>query len=166
MVDARIVSVAGVAALLGGVAWVVKGAAIPATGDQPPLLFGVALPLFGIALVGVTVSTMPASRWRTTAIGLGGTSVVAGVVALAGEARDMELHAAIAVSALALVAGLLMLRGVRRWPAPLAWWIGVATVPAQLVGGALAEIDERLLEVPHTALGLAWAVFGWAMLRA
>jgi hypothetical protein len=41
----------------------------------------------------------------------------------------------------------------------------VATVPALLVGGALAEADERLLEVPLLCLGLAWTSIGLMTLR-
>jgi hypothetical protein len=43
----------GLAAMLGGVMWVVKGGAIMLTGEQPPILFEAALPLFAVGLVGL-----------------------------------------------------------------------------------------------------------------
>jgi hypothetical protein len=41
----------------------------------------------------------------------------------------------------------------------------VGTVPALLVGGVLAEVDERLLEVPLLCLGLVWTSIGIRTLR-
>jgi hypothetical protein len=43
----------GLAAMLGGVMWVVKGGAIMLTGEQPPMVFEAALPLFAVGLVGL-----------------------------------------------------------------------------------------------------------------
>jgi hypothetical protein len=71
---------------------------------------------------------------------------------------------ALAISSLTLLVGLVSLPRHGRWPAPLAWWIGVAMV-ALVVGGILSELDERLLETPLICLGLAWMVVGWAALR-
>jgi hypothetical protein len=66
----------------------------------------------------------------------------------------------------ALLLGLLLLdRGGGR-PAPLLWWIGVAMVPALVVGGILSELNERLLEIPLTGLGLSWIVVGCQALSA
>ena len=42
----------------------------------------------------------------------------------------------------------------------------MSTVPALIVGGALSVIDERLLEIPLTCIGLAWIVVGWAILSS
>ena len=72
---------------------------------------------------------------------------------------------ALALSSVALLIGLLTLARNGRWPAPLAWWIGVALVPAFLVGGVLSEIAERLLEIPLVCVGIAWMTVGWAGLR-
>ena len=41
------------------------------------------------------------------------------------------------------------------------FWTGAGTLPALAVGGALAEIDERLLEIPLVCVGLAWMRVGW-----
>ena len=37
-------------------------------------------------------------------------------------------------------------------------------VPAVLVGGLLAELDERLLEIPLVCLGVAWMAVGFGVL--
>lgn len=89
-----------------------------------------------------------------------------GLVALTGELLGEEsLDPFIAASALALLTGQLCLLGVRPAPAPLTFWTGVGTVPALLVGGVLAEVDERLLEIPLLCLGLAWTSIGLMTLR-
>ncbi|MGH2394137.1 MAG: hypothetical protein ACRDGH_11715 [Candidatus Limnocylindria bacterium] len=154
----------GVAAVLGGLAWTVKGTVILAGGDQPPLLFEIAPFLFGVALLSVVRSTLPPSRRRVAASGLAAVSVLAGLGALASDLVGEVSGVALAISSLALLMGLLLLARRGPWPAPLAWWIGVAMVPALVVGGILSELDERLLEIPLTCLGLAWMVVGWAAL--
>ena len=58
------VRLGGVAALLGGVAWAVKGGVILAGGDQPPLLFEAAPCLFGLGLWSVARVTLPPGRRR------------------------------------------------------------------------------------------------------
>jgi len=64
------VRLGGVAALLSGVAWTVKGGVILAGGDQPPLLFEAAPGLFGLGLWSVAHATMLPSHRRTAALGL------------------------------------------------------------------------------------------------
>ncbi|SDK49125.1 hypothetical protein SAMN05428985_104224 [Nocardioides sp. YR527] len=154
----------GVAALVGGLAWAVKGTVILGGGDQPPLLFEVAPMLFGVALLSIAYSTLPPSRRRTAALGLAAVSVIAGLVALVSELVGEVAGMALAISSIALLIGLLLLPRRGHPPAPLAWWIGAVTVPALLVGGILPELDERLLEVPLTCLGVAWIVLGWTAL--
>ena len=158
------VRLGGVAALLGGAAWTVKGGVILAGGDQPPLLFEAAPGLFGLGLLSVARSTMRPSRRRSAALGLAAVAVAAGVLALVSDLVGELWGAALAVSSVALLAGLLTLARNGRWPAALAWGIGAAMVPSLVVGGALAEIDERLLEIPLVGLGITWVVVGWATL--
>lgn len=79
--------------------------------------------------------------------------------------REREFNPALVVSSLSLLVGLLTVPRHAAWPAPMAWWIGIALVPAMLVGGVLSELDERLLEVPHICLGIAWMTVGLALLR-
>lgn len=161
----RLARFGGVAALLGGLAWTVKGMVILVGGEQPPLLFECAPVLFGIGLLGVAYSTMPPSRRRKAPLGLAVVSALAGLAALVSDLVGEVAGVALAISSLTLWIGLLTLPRRGRWPAPLAWWIGVAMVPALVVGGILSELDERLLEIPLICLGLAWMVLGWTALR-
>ena len=162
--SARLIRIGGWAGLAGGFVWVIKGASILAADVQPPLVFEVALPLFGLSLLGVAHLTL--REMRRAAVGaLAWLAVVAGLVALASELLDKGWDESIAASSLALLIGQLALTRSGRAPAPLAFWIGVGTLPALAVGGLLAEIDERLLEIPLVCVGLAWMVVGWVTLR-
>jgi hypothetical protein len=163
--SARLVRLGGAAGLAGGLAWVVKGAFILAVDEQPPLTFEVAMPLLGASLLGVAHVTVPTSRRRTVVVALGSLALVSGLVALVSELLGESWDPSIAVSALALLMGQLCLVGVTLAPAPLTFWTGVATLPALMVGGVLAESDERLLEIPLVCLGLAWMLVGWVTLR-
>ena len=156
-----LVRLGGLAAFLGGLAWTMKGLVILMGGDQPPLLFEAAPVLFGAGLLGVGYSTMPPGRRRASTLAFAALSSVAGLVAVASELVGEVWGLALALSSLALLIGLLTLPRRGRWPAPLGWWIGLFMVPGLVVGGALSRIDERLLEIPLTCLGLAWMVLGW-----
>ncbi len=162
--SARLIRIGGAAGLAGGLAWVIKGVAILAADEQPPLLFDLALPLFGLSLLGVAHLTLRQVR-RTVVAALAWLAVVTGLVALVSELFDKGWDASIAVSSLALLIGQLTLARTGQAPAPLTFWIGVGTLPALAVGGALAEIDERLLEIPLVCVGLAWMLVGWVTLR-
>lgn len=161
---ARLIRIGGAAGLAGGLAWVIKGATILVVGEQPPLAFGLALPLFGLSLLGVALLTSRGTR-RTIAAGMAWLAVVAGVMALWSELFDSGWDQSIAVSSLGLLLGQLALSRSDSAPAALTFWIGVATLPALAVGGALAAIDERLLEIPLVCVGLAWMLVGWVTLR-
>jgi len=110
---ARLVGIGGAAALAGGLAWVIKGVTILVVGEQPPLAFGLALPLFGLGLLGVAVLTSRGIR-RTIAVGLAWLAVVAGVMALWSELFDSGWDLAIVTSSLALLMGQLTLPRKRR----------------------------------------------------
>jgi hypothetical protein len=161
----RLARLGGAAAFLGGLAWTVKGVVILAGGDQPPLLFELAPALFGVGLLSVAYSTMSPGRRRTVALAFGAAATVAGLAALVSDLVGEVAGGALAISTVALLIGLLTLTRNGRWPAPLAWWIGVALVPAFLVGGLLSEIDERLLEIPLICVGIAWMSVGLTGLR-
>ena len=156
----------GVAAAIGGLAWVVKAAAILATGDQPPLVFEAAPLFFGVALTALALTSELRGGRRTTAVALGLLTVTAGVVAGVTEAVGQVWGPAIAASSLALIAGLLLL-GHRSSSVPhrFAWWIGVSILPALVVGGLLSAINERRLEVSILTLGLMWMWLGGILLR-
>lgn len=162
---ATLVRVGGAAGLLGGLSWVVKSVTILVTGHQPPLTFDVTLPLLGASLVGVAHLVLVPGRRRTVVLTAAWLAVVTGSVALGNELLGESWDPAIAAWALALLVGQVCLLGVRSAPAPLTSWTGVSTVPALLVGGALAEIDERLIEVPLVCIGLAWMAIGFVTLR-
>lgn len=148
---------AGVAAGIGGLAWTVKAAVILATGGQPPLLFEAAPLFFGAALTALALSSDLQGRRRTAAIALGLLTIAAGAVAGVTEAVEQVWGPAIAVSSLALIAGLLLLgRRASSVPHRFAWWIGASILPALVVGGLLSAINERLLEVSILTLGLMW----------
>lgn len=162
--SARLIWIGGAAGVAGGLAWVFKDMAILAVDGQRPLAFEVALPLFGLSLVGVALLTSRGSR-RTIVVGLAWLAVVTGLMALVSELLDKGWDESIAASSLALLIGQLTLARSGRAPAPLTFWTGVATLPALAVGGALAEVDERLLEIPLVCVGLAWMLVGWVTLR-
>lgn len=162
---ARLARLGGVAAFLGGLAWTLKGIVILAGGDQPPLLFEAAPALFGLGLLSIAFGEMPQSRRRGSALGLSAVAILAGLAALVSDLVGEVAGAALAISSVALLLGLLTVGRNGRWPAPLVWCIGLAMVPALIVGGALSAIDERLLELPLVCLGVGWMAVGWAMLR-
>ncbi len=163
--------IGGVAAVVGAACWAIKGAAILATGDQPALLFEIAPVFFAIAAV-VLARQVPGPRGQAAlaaALVALVCSLVAGVSDLVGELLDP----AIGLSML----GLLVALSPIGWPRSgssedtrvaslrIAFLLGVGTIPAIAVGGALSEIDERLLEVPLVALSLVWAWLGIQMVR-
>lgn len=162
---ATLVRVGGVAGLAGGLSWVIKGMMILTTGDQPPLTYELAPPLLGASLLGVAHLAMPRSHRRAFVAASAWLAVASGLVALGSEVLDESWDPSIATSALALLIGQLALLKVRPAPAPLTFWIGVGTVPALLIGGVLAEINERLLEIPLVCLALAWMLVGSVTLR-
>ena len=153
-------SCAAVAAVVGGVAWVVKGGAILAGLDQPPLLLDVGVAAFPVALVCVA-----ASAHRPASLALGVVALVSGWLALATEVAGRGQGPTILVSSLALVLGLALLGG--EGPEQrAARAIGLATVPVLLLGGLLTLVDERLIEVPTVVLGLAWLLLGLGLAGA
>ena len=146
--------------------WAVKGIAILATGDQPPFAFEVAPPLFALGLVGLH-ARLGSRGDRAAKAGVALACAAAAFFVAGMGARSLELDVAFVVTTLATslcILAALVLLGVaaRRGRAiagparhvPLA--MGVLAVPALLVGGLLAELDERLLEIPLVLLAGAW----------
>ena len=165
------------AAVAGGAMWAVKGAVILAVGDQPPLLFEVAGLLFPLALVGLH-HRLSGGGGRPGQIG-GLLARLAGLGALATaaygglvrEPSDVLLGALIALTALSTFIGLLLLGLAARSTEalPERWRnlpaaMGIAAIPAIMVGGVLEAIHERLLEVPIVVLGIGWALLGVVLL--
>lgn len=171
---------AGVAAALGGVAWVVKGGVIIATGNEPPVAFALGPPLFQLGLFGL-YARLEGRGGRLGRIGgalvySGALLFVATAVLFAVAAPEVSEESFGPVNALILGIGLTVLASLlslgvatRRartlgpgWSA-LPLWIGVLAVPSLALGAALEQISERLLEVPIVAMGLAWTALGYAL---
>ena len=53
MASSALVRLGGLAAVGGGLMWIVKGGAILLTGQQPPVVFEAAMPLFAVGLLGL-----------------------------------------------------------------------------------------------------------------
>jgi hypothetical protein len=157
--------VGAAAALLGGLAWTIKGAAILIADEQPPSLFEAGPAMFGVWLLSAGLFAMPSARRRVVVLSLACVSTISGGVALVSELTGELIGAALAVSSVALLAGLLSLDRHAPWPLPVAWWLGAVTAPALLVGGMLSAIDERLLEIPVVVVGLGWMLLGVASSR-
>lgn len=158
--------------------WAAKGLSILVTGDQPPLLFEVPLVLFPIGLLGLYHRL---SDWESAWVRCGGAAAWAALatgvltaltVVLGGkDAPDVLVGSGIAITALGTVLGLVLLgkaaRAARLFPGrwrflPLA--LGLTTIPAiTVVGGVLAAINERLLELPLVVIALGWILLGRAI---
>lgn len=167
MESSILIRLGGLAAVVGGLLWVVKGGAILLTGQQPPVVFEAALPLFAVGLLGL----------HARLEGCGGPL---------GKAGALVAYAALAAAALVFVAPLppfyavagfgpfigLVLVGSATlqagtfsppWSAlPLATGLGGPIL--LLAGGGLALMGERLLEIPIVVVGLAWMLLGYSVL--
>lgn len=164
---------AGLLALLGGACWTVKAAAILAGGAQPYGLFEWAPAAMGVALAVLTLTP----GWRVGVLG----ALAAWCAALLGPAAGAAyvampehwlFNGLFFLANLAVVVALYLVgRRVRHQAAlgrrsGLPRRIGLWTVPAVLAGGLLAEVQDRLLELPILLLGLAWLTLGVVILGA
>ncbi|HET6653260.1 MAG TPA: hypothetical protein VFH10_11510 [Nocardioides sp.] len=167
MTNRRVPSLGGACAVVAGLLWVVKSTSILVTGYQPPVIYELAMLLFGLAVVGLAAGER-ARAVRT----LGWAAAACGCLALVGEALGDTWNVAIVVSTLATLTGLLVagLSAPARSPGSVAWvavLIGAGTLPALVVlAGPLALVDERLIEVPLVLVGSAWVYLGGTMLNA
>lgn len=157
----------GVAAVVGGLLWVVKGGGILLTGVQLPAVFEAATLLCAVGVLGLRARLGE----RAGPLGKAGALVASVAVVSAGVAVVVPLAPFIAVAGFGPFLGLVLLGSdVRRagifpppWHAlPLA--IGLGGPLAILSGGVLALFGERLLEVPIVLIGLAWTLLGYAVL--
>ncbi|MFC5730824.1 MULTISPECIES: hypothetical protein [Nocardioides] len=167
MTRVAVIRWAGVAAVAGGVCWVVKGGVILLTGKEPPVVFAVSFALLPVALVGLYAAAAPrGDRLAKPGLALAATAGVAAVVAGLGSwlgpnawspRQDTVtiLTPFIALAGFGTLAALILLGiAVRRTSALPHHWrtfplvIGIGFVPLMILGGILENIDERLLEVP------------------
>ena len=171
---------AGVASAVGGACWVIKGMAILISGDQPPFLFEIAPAFFLLGLCGLRLRLgQRGGRMATAGIVALGLAALLGIttwlLAVSGGPRasgsEEKFQPTLLLAFLALLTGLVLLGIVTRrtralgdrWSnLPLA--LVVAAPVIAIVGGALEEINERLLEVPLVLYGLGWIGLGYALL--
>ena len=161
-----LVLIATLSALTGGVLWVIKSLAILVADSQPEYTFELALACFGVATLGI-VDKVRSSKGATRTV-----TIIACMAALSGIAAAVTylaagdndafglLAMATAVSTLAVLfyGG----RKVKAWSA-LPFNLGCLYVLSLPAGGALAAIDERLLEVPLLVVAMGWIALAGRM---
>jgi hypothetical protein len=172
----------GLAAMLGGVMWMFKGGAIILTGEQPPVVFEAALPLFAAGLVGLHARLGGrGGRLGKTGLLLAYVALASALVALAGltlvpagwvpnEDSVTPLTPFIVLAGFGPYVGLVLLGivtlRVKAMPAPwsaLPLMMGAGAVPLMLLGGVLELVNERLFELPIVLLGFAWVLLGYSV---
>jgi hypothetical protein len=179
---------AGWAAIIGGLLWVVKATVILFTGVQPPLIYAVAPIGFAIALVGLAQRLGPASAWARWAGWLALAAGLAAVVQVVAElftpsllptADETTVLTPVIVlagfgSLLALALIGLAVRRAGLFPPPWSWLpltmalifpLLLALVVAMSQLAALSPaLEERLIELPVLTLGLGWILLGQCVL--
>jgi hypothetical protein len=168
--------------MLGGVMWVGKGGAIMLTGEQPPVLFSAAMPLFAVGLVGLHARLGGrGGRLGRAGLLLAYAALASALVVLVGstlapagwvpdEDSVTPLTPFIVLAGFGPFVGLVLL-GIatlraRAIPAPwsaLPLVMGAGAVPLMLVGGVLGLVSERLFELPIVLLGFAWVLLGYSV---
>ena len=167
MASSALIRLGGLAAMVGGLLWVVKGGSILLTGQQPPVVFEAALPLFAVGLLGLH------ARLDGSGGPLGKAGVLVAYAALASAAIVLMAPLApfYALAGFGPFLGLVLLGSAalqaRVFPPPwsaLPLAMGLGGPLLILVGGGLALISERLLEIPIVLVGLAWMLLGYSVI--
>ncbi len=167
MASSALIRIGGLAAVVGGLMWTVKGGSILLTGQQPPVVFEAALPLFAVGLLGLH------ARLGGHGGPLGKVGVLVAYAALAAAALVLvaPLPPFYAVAGFGPFLGLVLVGSATLqagvfpppWSAlPLAMGLGGPLLV--LAGGGLALMNERLLEIPIVLVGLAWMLLGYSVL--
>ena len=167
MAPSALIRIGGLAAVVGGLMWIVKGGSILITGQQPPVVFEAALSLFAVGLLGLH------ARLGGHGGPLGKAGVLVAYAALAAAALVLvaPLPPFYAVAGFGPFLGLVLLGSATLqagvfpppWSAlPLAMGLGGPLLV--LAGGGLALMNERLLEIPIVLVGLAWMLLGYSVL--
>ncbi len=157
-------------ALAAALLWAIKTVSILVAGYQPPVVFEAAPALFGLTVVSLAFSYQ--ARLTRVAQVLGVLATVAGVLAAWSELTGEVWGVALVTAMTGVLVGLILIGlAARSDTRPLgtagrwALIIGLGTIPGVLVGGLLAMINERLLEVPLLLIACMWARLGSLMLR-
>lgn len=155
------------AAMIGGLMWTVKGVSILLTGDQPPVVFEAAMPLFAVGVVGLGARLGDLRR----PLSMAGVVVACVAAASAVVAFLTGLAPFMAIAGFGPFLGLILVGSAalqaRIFPSPwnaLPLAIGLGGPLLVLAGGGLALLNERLLEVPIVIIGLAWVILGYSVL--
>jgi hypothetical protein len=157
----------GLAAMVGGLMWVVKGGSILLTSEQPPVLFEAAMPLFAVGLLGLDARL----GGRRGPLGKVGVLVAYAALASAVVALVTPLTPLMAAAGFGPFLSLVLLGSdtlqARVFPSPwsvLPLAMGLGAPLLIVAGGILALINERLLEIPIVLVGLAWMLLGYSVL--
>ena len=167
MASSALICIGGLAAVVGELMWIVKGGSILITGQQPPVVFEAALPLFTVGLLGLH------ARLGGHGGPLGKAGVLVAYVALAAAALVLvaPLPSFYAVAGFGPFLGLVSLGSATLqaknfsppWSAlPLA--MGLSSPLLVLAEGILALMNERLLKITIVFVGLAWMLLGYSVL--
>src|SRR3712207_6845250 len=105
MASSALIRLGGLAAMVGGGMGVVKGGAILLTGQQPPVVFEAAMPLFAIGLLGLHARL----DGRGGPLGKAGVLIAYAVLASAAIALMIQLAPFIAVAGFGPFLGLVLL---------------------------------------------------------
>ena len=167
MASSALIRLGGLAAMVGGLMWVVKGGAILLTGQQPPVVFQAALPLFAVGLLGLHARL----DGRGGPLGKAGVLVAYAALASAVIVFVTPLASFYAVAGFGPFLGLVLMGSAtlqaRVFPSPwsaLPLVMGLGGPLLILAGGALTLISERLLEISIVLVGLAWILLGYSVL--
>ncbi len=167
MASSALIRIGGLAAMVGGLMWIVKGGSILITGQQPPVVFEAALPLFAVGLLGLHARL----GGHGGPLGKAGVLVASTALAAAAIVLVAPLPPFYAVAGFGPFLGLVLVGSATLqarvfrppWGAlPLAMGLGGPLLI--LAGGGLALINERLLEIPIVLVGLAWMLLGYSVL--
>jgi hypothetical protein len=167
MASWALIRLGGLAAIVGGLLWVVKGGSILLTGQQPPVVFEAAMPLFAVGLLGLYARL----DGRGGPVGKAGVVVAYAALASAAIVLLAPLAPFYAVAGFGPFLGLVLLGSAilqaRVFPPPwsaLPLVTGLGGPLLLLAGGGFALISERLLEIPIVLVGLAWMLLGYSVL--
>lgn len=167
MAPSALIRLGALAAVAGGLMWVVKGGAILLTGQQPPVVFEAAMPLFALGLLGLHARL----DGRGGPLGMMGALVAYAALVSAAVMLITPLPPFYALAGFGPFLGLVLLGSAivqaRVFPSPwsaLPLAMGLGGPLLILAGGGLALVSERLLEIPIVLVGLAWMLLGYSVL--